>query len=138
GTPFVFHCEIAAAVFPKCWASSAALPFSASSQEMKFMLESLGDAKPFGQASSKPTMFSIPFMGNVRRARFVAWFQGPPCHGDRGALVRLMTRVAPHEKPLTKGRLSQLFDEDEPFGETAARNLAIRLGLPEDFFENDR
>lgn len=38
---------------------------------------------------------------------------------------------------LTKGRISQLFDEDQPFGELAARNLAERLHLPHDFFERD-
>lgn len=36
---------------------------------------------------------------------------------------------------LTKGRVSQLFDESQPFGELAARNLAEKLGLAQDYFE---
>lgn len=36
---------------------------------------------------------------------------------------------------LTKGRLSQLLDPDEPFGEVAARNLEGRLTLPPGYFD---
>lgn len=36
---------------------------------------------------------------------------------------------------LTKGRISQLFDDNQPFGERAAAGLAERLGLPSDVFE---
>lgn len=39
---------------------------------------------------------------------------------------------------LTHGRVSQLFDERQPFGEAAARNLAERLGLAPDYFERDQ
>jgi hypothetical protein len=37
---------------------------------------------------------------------------------------------------LTKGRLSQLLDEDLPFGEVAARNLEGRLKLEPGYFDN--
>ena len=36
---------------------------------------------------------------------------------------------------LSKGRLSQLLDESQPFGDVAARNLADRLSLPPDYFD---
>ena len=36
---------------------------------------------------------------------------------------------------LTKGRLSQLLDPDEPFGDIAARNLEQRLQLDPGFFD---
>ena len=36
---------------------------------------------------------------------------------------------------LSKGRLSQLLDESEPFGDVAARNLAERLELPPGYFD---
>jgi hypothetical protein len=36
---------------------------------------------------------------------------------------------------LTKGRLSQLLDPNEPFGDTAARNLESRLELEPGYFD---
>lgn len=36
---------------------------------------------------------------------------------------------------LTKTRLSQLLSDGYPFGERAARELALKAGLPEDYFE---
>jgi SOS-response transcriptional repressor LexA len=62
----------------------------------------------------------------ARRAAFVSWFNGSPCKGDREVLIR--------KSGLTKGRISQLFDPDQQFGERAAASLADRLGLPADFF----
>ena len=47
--------------------------------------------------------------------------------GDRGALLK--------KSGLTKGRLSQLLDPNEPFGDVAARNLAERLELPPGYFD---
>jgi hypothetical protein len=67
-----------------------------------------------------------------RRRRFIAWFQGAPCHGDRAKLQRQMG-----DRVVTKGRLAQYFDEEQPFGERAARSLADRLGLPLDYFERE-
>lgn len=61
-----------------------------------------------------------------RRAIFYAWFAGPPMKGDREALIRA--------SGYTKGRISQLFDPDQQFGERAARSLAGRMGLPPEFF----
>ena len=46
-------------------------------------------------------MFSISFMENPRRRRFVDYFNGPPLRGSR---ERLMTITQ-----LSKGRVSQLF-----------------------------
>lgn len=36
---------------------------------------------------------------------------------------------------LTKGRISQLLDDNEPFGEAAARRLEQSLRLPDRFFD---
>ena len=47
--------------------------------------------------------------------------------GDRGAFLK--------KSGLTKGRLSQLLDPQEPFGDVAARNLAARLELPAGYFD---
>jgi len=47
--------------------------------------------------------------------------------GDRGAFLQ--------KSGLTKGRLSQLLDPSEPFGDVAARNLAERLELPAGYFD---
>jgi hypothetical protein len=73
-------------------------------------------------------MFSIHlFMDAERRARFVKYFAGRPLMGDR---AKLMAKTG-----YTKGRVAQLFDEKQPFGQKAARNLADKLGLPPDYFE---
>ena len=48
--------------------------------------------------------------------------------GDREAFLQ--------KTKLTKGRLSQLLDPREPFGDVAARNLAARLHLPPGYFES--
>lgn len=47
--------------------------------------------------------------------------------GDRGLFLK--------RSGLTKGRLSQLLDPNEPFGDVAARNLAERLQLPAGYFD---
>lgn len=88
---------------------------------------SLVVSKPLRQDFSKPSLFSIRLMNDAtRRAAFVGWFNGSPCKGDREALIR--------KSGLTKGRISQLFDPNQQFGERAAASLADRLGLPADFF----
>jgi hypothetical protein len=48
--------------------------------------------------------------------------------GDRSAFLE--------QSGLTKGRLSQLLDKDEPFGDRAARNLEERLQLPPGYFDS--
>jgi hypothetical protein len=67
-------------------------------------------------------------MANDRRRRFLAYFD-KKYKGNRAELIR--------DSGLTKGRIAQLFDEGQAFGEHAARNLAHALQLPEDFFEKD-
>lgn len=66
-------------------------------------------------------------MKNPRRLAFLAWFQSEYKGDD--ARARFMADTG-----LTKGRVSQLFDENQPFGERAAIALAIRLRLDEDTF----
>lgn len=93
------------------------------------MTVSLVLAKPECQALPKPRLFSIRFMENRRRKRFLTYFNEGPLRGSREALIR--------KTGLTKGRVSQLFDESQPFGERAARSLAEKLGLQSDAFEAD-
>ena len=47
--------------------------------------------------------------------------------GSRARLIK--------KSGLTSGRIAQLLDEDQPFGELAAKSLALRLGLDPGFFE---
>ena len=47
--------------------------------------------------------------------------------GNRGAFLA--------SSGLSKGRLSQLLDPNEPFGDVAARRLVHRLELPEGYFD---
>lgn len=72
----------------------------------------------------------------LRRHRFESWFTakyGPPDSAD--ARKRFMADSGnTGEAPLTKGRVSQLFDVRQPFGEKAARQLALRFGLAEEYF----
>lgn len=65
---------------------------------------------------------------NERRRRFLAFFE-QRYRGDRQKLIT--------DSGLTKGRVAQMFDKGQPFGEAAARGLALRLHLDEDFFERD-
>lgn len=62
---------------------------------------------------------------NERRRRFVEFFN-TKLKGDRRLLME--------KTGLTKGRVTQLLDPSEPFGEKAAASLAEKLGLPSDFF----
>lgn len=66
-------------------------------------------------------------MDAERRGRFVAYFEGPPLRGDRSQLMR--------RTGISKGRVTQLLDPDEPFGQKAASSLAVKLGLSADAFE---
>ena len=47
---------------------------------------------------------------------------------DRGAFLK--------EAGMTKGRLSQLLDDAQPFGDNAARNLEARLQLEPGYFDS--
>jgi hypothetical protein len=61
-----------------------------------------------------------------RRRRFSEWFAGPPLRGDRAKLMQ--------QAEISKGRVTQLLDPGEAFGELTARRLARKLGLREDYF----
>ena len=65
-----------------------------------------------------------------RRQLFQQWFSGKPMAGNRELLAR--------KTGLSKGRISQLFDERQPFGERAARSLAASLNLDPEFFNTGR
>lgn len=62
----------------------------------------------------------------TRRAAFKAWFLG----SLRGSTAAFRERTG-----YSKGRLSQLMNKDQPFGERAGRNVAEAARLPLDYFE---
>lgn len=63
-----------------------------------------------------------------RRRRFLRYFE-ERLKSDRQILIE--------RTGMTKGRITQLLDPEEPFGELAGRNLARKLGLAPDYFESD-
>jgi len=77
-------------------------------------------------------------MDEDRRRRFTAWFQANYGNGDDARARFMRDSGLRGEDALTKGRVAQLFDAKLPFGERAARNLAVRFGLPEDYFLHDQ
>lgn len=79
------------------------------------------------QAFSRPGPFSIgSTVKEHRRARFQELLDSR-FRGDRKALMRATG--------LTKGRVSQLLDPNEPFGDNAAQRLVEKLSLPENYFD---
>lgn len=68
-------------------------------------------------------------MDSARRRRFIAAFNAKPWNGDRQKFMK--------ETGYSKGRVAQFMDERQPFGERAAREVAVRMGLNERAFETD-
>jgi hypothetical protein len=62
-----------------------------------------------------------------RKKRLELLIASPPYNGDRTAFIA--------KSKLTKGRISQLLDPKETFGELAAMRLAEKLGLPTRWFD---
>jgi hypothetical protein len=89
------------------------------------MSASLEHLKPEGQELSKPLLLRVLRMDELRRQLFLAYFNGQ-LKGDRALLIQ--------RSGYSKGRISQFFNEEQAFGERAARELAVRLRLPEDAF----
>lgn len=67
-------------------------------------------------------------MRNVRKSR-LAQLIAARYKGMRGDLIR--------ESELTPGRITQLLNPNEPFGERAARELERKLGLPDLWFDKE-
>jgi hypothetical protein len=63
---------------------------------------------------------------NHRREKLLKLLNGPMFKGDRGQFCEAAS--------ISKGRLSQLLDSDESFGDVAASNLATSLGLEVGYF----
>ena len=62
-----------------------------------------------------------------RKQRLRALIDSPRFHGSQADLSRAAG--------LSEGRISQLLDAQQSFGERSAKNLAVALGLPERYFE---
>jgi hypothetical protein len=62
---------------------------------------------------------------STRRAAFIRWFKAE-LDGNR---KRLMQKTG-----YSKGRITQILDPNEPFGERAARALCRKLHLDDDYF----
>lgn len=71
-------------------------------------------------------------MDAERRRRFSAWFFAKYKADTAESRKRFMA-----DSGLSKGRITQLFDEKERFGELAAKRTALAVGLPEDAFLSD-
>lgn len=71
-------------------------------------------------------------MDAERRRRFRAWFFAKYKADTAESRKRFMA-----DSGLSKGRITQLFDEKERFGELAAKRTALAVGLPEDAFLSD-
>ena len=65
-------------------------------------------------------------MKEIRRLRLKNLLESPRFAGNKTKLWK--------EADLTSGRLTQLLDPSEPFGDLAAKNLALALSLPADYF----
>ena len=65
-------------------------------------------------------------MKELRRKRLNELLASPRFRGDREKFCQ--------EADITNGRLSQLLDPDEPFGDVAAKNLVKKLDLQDDYF----
>lgn len=64
-----------------------------------------------------------------RRRRLIALFKSKRFNSDREKLIE--------QSGLSKGRVSQLFNPKQAFGERSARALAEALGLDPNYFELD-
>ena len=88
---------------------------------------SLDQPKPHRQGFSKPGMFMLSStmddLDQHRKKRLELLIASPPYNGDRTAFIA--------KSGLTKGRISQLLDPKEAFGERAGMRLAENLGLPD-------
>ena len=66
-------------------------------------------------------------MKTLRKRRLRELLNGKRFKGDRAEFLKA--------SGLSKGRLSQLLDANEQFGDAAAANLARRLDLPDGYFD---
>lgn len=88
---------------------------------------SLGERKHFSQDPPKRVGGKLlPAMHALRRQK-LRELLSRQFKGDRGAFLTA--------SGLTKGRLTQLLDPNEPFGDVAARNLEDRLHLEPGYFD---
>ena len=62
----------------------------------------------------------------IRRINLARLIAEPPYNGDKKAFIAAAG--------ITKGRLSQLLNGKEAFGDNAAKNLCVKLGLPDNYF----
>jgi hypothetical protein len=92
------------------------------------MLCSLDEPKRSCQEQSKQQLFSIDYMSDATRRAALRRYLADKLKGDRATLMR--------KSGLSKGRITQLFDDEEPFGERAARALAVKCGLEPEYFNH--
>lgn len=90
------------------------------------MLCSLGVAKPKVKALLNLHVYALLNMDAHRKQRLQVLIN-TRFSGDRAAFGK--------EVELSKGRVSQLLDPDEPFGERAAGSLVEKLRLPDRWFD---
>lgn len=110
-------------------ASAFPLPRSALMYSLSFMPPTLAQAKDSVQNFVKPPVHSRLNMDLHRKARLAQLLERR-FEGSRADLSR--------SSGLSGGRITQLLDPAEPFGERAARSLEERLGLQTRYFDLDQ
>jgi hypothetical protein len=93
---------------------------------------SLDQPKRLGQGLSKPRMFmlrsTMDELATHRKKRLQALIDGKPFLGNQSAFAV--------KAGLSKGRITQLLDPKESFGERSGMNLALKLGIKDErYFE---
>ena len=111
---------------PNLLARLEALPRSSLMYCEMFMPLSLDIPKPIVKRFINIPVYSLLDMDKHRKVRLAQLIK-TKFDGDRAAFQQATS--------LTKGRVSQLLDPDEPFGERAAQSLVNKLNLSARWFE---
>lgn len=111
---------------PSARASAAPLPRADLMYWVSVMVVNLADPKNYCKSFLKADVYSGLNMRDLRKSR-LALLINERYKGVRGDLIK--------ESGLSAGRITQLLDAKEPFGERAARELERKLDLPERWFD---
>lgn len=72
---------------------------------------------------------TTPQIKDIRKANLQRLIDGPPYYGNQAEFAKA--------SGLSKGRISQLLDPEQQFGDTASVRLAEKMGLPPGFFDRE-
>ena len=93
------------------------------------MPSSLAETKPCGNKKLNPVSYYVNMdeMTLHRKRKLRALIDAPPFNGSNLEFAKAIGK--------SKGRISQMLDPNEPFGENAARSICEAMGLPPRHFE---